>query len=87
MTNDRTAVTWKWLVGILVFVLVAGGSAWLTTLAGEQRDLRRDNEVVKSDIAVIKEQIKQIRVEIDKQGKATEDQTKKLDELLQRVRR
>ena len=86
-------VTWKWLAAILVTVVLAGGSAWMTTMYAEVGRVKEKQEqdratvnAVDKKVGVIEEQTKRTEKDVQEIKNDLKDQNKKLDELLKRTR-
>ena len=83
----------RWLLGFFALVLLGGGSGWMTyvqsTLGEIKRDQQGQNEKTAertTDIAVIKEQIREIRDAIQRSEQNQAVMQRKLDELLQKLK-
>ena len=89
MSNNH--VTWKWLAGAALTLLLAGGSAWMSTMYAQvnkvQEEQKQDRATVgevKTKVGVIEEQTKRTQEDV-KEIKDTQKKTnEKLDELLRR---
>lgn len=86
-------VTWKWLAAILITVVLAGGSAWMTTMYAEVGRVKEKQEqdrvtvnAVDKKVGVIEEQTKRTEKDVQEIKNDLKDQNKKLDELLKRTR-
>ena len=86
-------VTWKWLVGILVLVVLGGGSAWMTTMYAEVGRVKEEQKAdrqtindVKTKIGVIDEQTKRTQQDINEIKRTQEKADEKLNELLRRTK-
>ena len=91
MTTNN--VTWKWLVGILVLIVLGGGGAWMTTMYAEVGRVKEEQKIdrqtindVKAKVGVIDEQTKRTQQDIEEIKKNQERANDKLNELLRRVR-
>jgi cytoskeletal protein RodZ len=89
--TDHNNVTWKWLVGILVLILMGGGGAWMTTMYAQvgkvQEEQKADRQTVndvKSKVGIIEEQTKRTQKDVEEIKDGQKDTNKKLDELLRR---
>ena len=89
----NNALTWKWLAAILTTVVLAGGSAWMTSMYAEVGKIKEEQKAdrqtiqdVKTDSAVIRERSKRTEEDIQEIKQEQKDQGKKLDELLRRTR-
>ncbi|MBI3937138.1 MAG: hypothetical protein HY323_09190 [Betaproteobacteria bacterium] len=85
------AVTWKWLAGIAMSVILAGGGAWMTTMYAqvnkvqeEQKQDRRTVGEVEKKVGIIEEQTKRTQEDVKEIKDSQKDTNKKLDELLRR---
>ena len=84
-------VTWKWLVGILMSIVVMGGGAWMSSMYAQvgkvQEEQKQDRQTVndvRGKVGVIEEQTKRTQDDV-KEIKDTQKKTnEKLDELLRR---
>ena len=89
MSNNH--VTWKWLAGAALTLLLAGGSAWMSTMYAQvnkvQEEQKQDRATVgevKTKVGVIEEQTKRTQEDV-REIKDTQKKTnEKLDELLRR---
>lgn len=89
--GNGNGVTWKWLVSICFSILMLAGGGWMAFVQGQITDVKKDNEkrnetqaTQTADIAVIKEQIKQLNEKGQRQEDNQKDMNRKLDELLRR---
>ena len=89
--NERNSVTWKWLAGIAMTILLMGGGAWITSMSGEvgkvKEEQKQDRQVindVKGKVNVIEEQTKRTQEDVRDIKESQKDTNKKLDELLRR---
>ena len=87
-------VTWKWLAGIAMTVLVAGGGAWMGTMHAqvnkvqeEQKQDRQKTQDIKSDLEVIKERTRRTDEDVKEIKETQKEDGKKLNELLRRTPR
>ena len=85
------ALTWRWLGGILLTLVVMGGGAWMTTMYAEvgkvkeeQKQDRQTTQDVKAKVGVIEEQTKRTREDVKEIKETQKDTNRKLDELLRR---
>ena len=88
---ENNSVTWKWLAGIAITLLMAGGGTWMGTMyaqVGEvQKEQKADRQTVndvKSKVGIIEEQTKQTQEAVKEIKETQKDTNKKLDELLRR---
>lgn len=96
MTVDRlgsNGVSKTWLIGILTTISLAGGAGWMAyvhtqidAIAGEQKKQKDNDAAAKSETAVIKTKVERLEEDIKDVRSEQKDQSKKLDELLRRVR-
>lgn len=87
-------MTWKWLVGVMVGILVVGGGGWMNHMQGQVSDIRskqeaagKDASTQSADIAVIKEKLRTIEDRQKEAAEQSKDINRKLDELIQRKQR
>ena len=88
---DRNNLTWKWLGGVLVAVVLLGGGAWMSTMYAQvnkvQEEQKQDRKAV-GEIdkkgGVIEEQTKRTQEDVREIKDTQKDTNKKLDELLRR---
>jgi len=85
------ALTWRWLGGILLTLVVMGGGAWMTTMYAEvgkvkeeQKQDRQTTQDVKAKVGVIEEQTKRTQEDVKEIKETQKDTNRKLDELLRR---
>ena len=85
------ALTWRWLGGILLTLIVMGGGAWMTTMYAEvgkvkeeQKQDRQTTQDVKAKVGVIEEQTKRTQEDVKEIKETQKDTNRKLDELLRR---
>ena len=86
------SVTWKWVAGVTVSLLVLGGGGWLTNMQAQVSDMRNKHEEINrnestqtADIAVIKEKLRVIEDRQKEQSEAIKETNHKLDELLNKA--
>lgn len=91
--SDMT-VTWKWVVSALLGLLTLTGGAVWSNLQGQVTDIKVKQEsasqkdaTTQSDVAVIKEKLRVIEENQREQRDATKEQSRKLDELRDLLRR
>ena len=84
-------LTWRWLGGILLTVILAAGGAWMSGMASEvnkvkdeQKQDRQTTQDVKAKVGVIEEQTKRTREDVKEIKETQKDTNRKLDELLRR---
>jgi len=78
---NNEGVTWKWVVGILVTILLLGGGAWATSIQAQVTDANRNAGELKADIAVIKERMRAFEENQKEERDARKEADKKLDEI------
>ena len=88
---DRNNLTWKWLGGVLISVLILGGGAWMSTMYAQvnkvQEEQKQDRKAVgeiDKKVGVIEEQTKRTQEDVREIKDTQKDTNKKLDELLRR---
>ena len=88
---DHNNVTWKWLVGTLMSLVLLGGGTWMTTMYAQvnkvQEEQKQDRQTVndvKTKVGVIEEQTKRTQEDVKEIKDTQKDTNKKLDELLRR---
>ena len=90
MANGNV-LTWKWLVGVLMALVFAGGGAWITTIAGDVNQMKAEHprQVGELDkqVGIIGERTKRTEEDVKEIKTEQKDQGKKLDELLRRLPR
>ena len=74
-------MTWKWVVGILVTILLLGGGAWATSIQAQVTDTNRNAGELKADITVIKERMRAFEENQKEERDARKEADKKLDEI------
>ena len=89
--TERNSVTWQWLAGIAVTILLAGGGAWMSTMYAQlnkvQEEQKQDRKAVgdiDKKVGIIEEQTKQTQEAVKEIKEGQKDTNKKLDELLRR---
>jgi len=89
--GERNNLTWKWLAGIAMTILIMGGGAWMTSMSGEVGKVKEEQKAdrqtvndVKSKVGVIEEQTKRTQDDVKEIKDGQKDTNKKLDELLRR---
>ena len=85
-------LTWRWLGGILLTVILAAGGAWMSGMASEvnkvkdeQKQDRQTTQDVKAKVGVIEEQTKRTQEDIQELKRNQEKHGNKLDEILRRI--
>ena len=89
---DRTvSVTWQWLAGIVISILILGGSAWMTSMYAEvgkvkdeQKQDRAVTQDIKTKIGIIEERVRGTQENVQEIKESQKEQGRKLDELLRR---
>ena len=91
MTEPNGMLTWRWLGGILMSIVLLGGGTWMTHMATEvdkvkqeQKQDRERTQEVKEKVGVIEEQTKRTREDVKEIKETQKDTNRKLDELLRR---
>ena len=91
MADQNGLLTWRWLGGILLTLIVMGGGAWMTTMYAEvgkvkeeQKQDRQTTQDVKAKVGVIEEQTKRTQEDVKEIKETQKDTNRKLDELLRR---
>jgi len=91
--SDYNNVTWKWLAGIAMTILILGGGAWMTTMYAQvnnvQEEQRQDRQTindVKGKVGVIEERTRRTEEDVKDIKEGQKEQGRKLDELLRRTR-
>jgi len=90
---EGPSVSQKWLLGILSSILIMGAAGWMThvhsqlnTMAEDQIKQREREQTTVKDTAVIKEKVERLEQDIREIKQDQREHSKKLDELLRRVR-
>lgn len=85
--------TWKIIASAFAAIITLGGSAWLTTIAGDITDLKKDQrndrqetQDLKGKVNVIEERTRRTEQDVKEIKEDTRRQNEKLDELLRRTR-
>ncbi len=91
--TDREQITWKWLVGVMVTMVLLGGSAWLTTMYAELGKVKEEQKIdrqttndVKAKVGIIEERTLRTQKDVEEIKQQQQEQIQKLNELLRRVR-
>ena len=91
MTEPNGMLTWRWLGGILLSIVLLGGGTWMTHMATEvgkvkeeQKQDRQTTQDVKAKVGVIEEQTKRTQEDVKEIKDTQKDTNRKLDELLRR---
>ena len=84
--SARNGVSWKWLAGILVSVLLLAGAGWIGSIQTEQSAERAKREEQSVGLGVVREKIERIEEQVREIRQDQKEHNKKLDELLRRVR-
>lgn len=89
----NNALTWKWLAGLALTILLAGGGAWGSAMIAQvnrvQEEQKQDRKAVgeiDKKAGIIEERTKRIQEDIKELKEGQKDQFQKLDELLRRTR-
>ena len=85
--SNPVHVTWKWVGGTLIGVMLLILGTWATTIQGQVTDANKNTASQAIDIAVIKEQLRVILDELKDQREARKETEKKLDELRDIIQR
>lgn len=87
------SVSKQWLIGTMTAIILAGGAGWATymqsevqAISEEQRKQKDGAGDTKRETAVIKEKVDRLEQDMKEVRGEQKDQSKKLDELLRRVR-
>ena len=90
---SQNGITWKWLVGTLMLLVLAGGSAWMTTMYAEVGKVKEEQKAdrqtvndVKASVGIIQERTKRTEEDVREIKERQSETNKKLDELLRRGR-
>ena len=90
---EHNNVTWKWLAAAALSLLLAGGSAWMTSMYAQvnkvQEEQKQDRATVgdvKTKVGVIEEQTKRTQQDVQEIKEYQREQNRKLDELLRRTK-
>jgi septal ring factor EnvC (AmiA/AmiB activator) len=93
MNINTNNITWKWLVGVLTTVVILAGSAWMASMSTELDKIRTEQAVDRKEAADVREKIGRIdersrRTELDilEIKESQKELSRKLDELLRKVR-
>ena len=88
--TDRN-VTWQWLAGTAISIVMLGGGAWMTTMYAEVNAVKQEQKAdrktvndIEKKVGVIEEQVKRTREDTQEIKESQKDTIKKLDELLRR---
>lgn len=88
--SGANGVSKTWLIGILTTIVLAGGAGWMAyvqnqieAVAGEQKKQKEKD----AEVAVIKTKVERLEQDMKDVRGEQKDQSKKLDEILNRVRR
>ena len=91
MADQNGMLTWRWLGGILMSIVLLGGGTWMTHMATEvdkvkqeQKQDRQTTQDVKAKVGVIEEQTKRTQEDVKEIKETQKDTNRKLDELLRR---
>jgi len=89
--NDNRNVTWQWLAGSAIGVVILGGGAWMTTMYAEVNAVKKEQVAdrksigeIDKKVGVIEEQTKRTREDVHEIKESQKDTNRKLDELLRR---
>jgi septal ring factor EnvC (AmiA/AmiB activator) len=91
--RSNGGVTWKVVATSLAAIIMVGGGAWLTSIAGEISTIKaeqaKDREKaseLKTNIGVMDEKVRRIERDVKEIKEDSKEQNRKLDELLRRTR-
>ena len=91
--GNGAAVSKTWLIATLTTVALAGGAGWMSyvhtqidAMAAEQKKQKDDTADSRRETAVIKEKVERLEKDTTEIKSEQKDQSRKLDELLRRVR-
>lgn len=91
--DGRNNVSQKWLLGLLTTLVLGAGTGWMTYVHGQlnavsaDQKIQRDRDAeTKRETAVIKEKVERLEGDVRGIRGEQKEQSKKLDELLRRVR-
>lgn len=89
--TERNSVTWKWLAGILLTLLMMAGGAWMGTMNAQLQETKKEQAEdrkaigqVDKKVGIIEEQTKRTQEDVKEIKETQKDTNKKLDELLRR---
>lgn len=89
--GQPVSVTWQWLAGIAMSVVIIGGGAWMTTMYAEVNKVKEEQKTdrktvgeIEKKVGIIEEQTKRTREDVQDIKETQRDTNKKLDELLRR---
>ena len=91
MPERSVSVTWQWLAGIVISILILGGSAWMTSMYAEvgkvkdeQKQDRAATHGITVKVGVIEERTRRTEDDVREIKESQKEQGRKLDELLRR---
>ena len=91
MPDRSVSVTWQWLAGIVISILILGGSAWMTSMYAEvgkvkdeQKQDRAATQSITVKVGVIEERTRRTEDDVREIKESQKEQGRKLDELLRR---
>ena len=91
--SARPGVSWKWLAGILVSVVLLAGGGWvryiqaeLGQVKAEQQEERDQRQEQAGTLRVLREKIERVEEQAREIRQDQKEHNKKLDEILRRVR-
>lgn len=89
----NNALTWKWLAGIVLTILLAGGGAWIGNMSAEVGKVKEEQKAdrqtindVKGKVGIIEERTQRTQEDVKDLKEGQKEQNRKLDELLRRTR-
>ena len=89
--TERTTITWQWLAGIAMTILIMVGGAWMSSMSGEVGKVKEEQKAdrqtvndVKNKVGIIEERTKRTQEDVREIKDEQKETNKKLDELLRR---
>ena len=93
MKNDNGNDWRAWFLRVFAGIVLAGGAGWMTYVQGEvgkirdtQERTKDANSQLREDSAVIREKVNRLEQDVKEIKEDQREQTRKLDELLRRVK-
>lgn len=91
--GDGKGPTWKWMVGILFSVVFFGTTGWMTYMATEVNELKKDQTTDREkasaqgrSLGIIEEKTRRLEEDTKEIKQDIKEQNRKLDEILRRVK-
>ena len=91
--TDGPSVSKTWLLGILTTMVLMSGAGWLTAVHSQVSQIKTDQtkdreagQQLRQDIEVAKERLRRVEEDTKDIKNEQKDQTRKLDEILRRVK-